>query len=284
MARTNREILTGGSKYRQKQAKKYGVEEVVFNKDSRHEYLTGFHKRKVERQKKAKAFYEQQERQAKIDERKRIREERQKEFEDKVKELDTVKSLRLGGIDKGDEDEEDGDNVEEAENNEGSQIGWNGFESDEKVTVVTQEAQDDDEDKEAQDEDDDEEEDEDKEVPLKGILHTKQFYKIDDIRSLGDAVVDEETTVTVDSVENPYMVKAGISLIDIAKQNHVNLLKSEEVLEKSIDRAKKYAVICGVTKPKPKQKKKKFRYLTKGERRENNRKAKMSKMKSRNRE
>ncbi|KAM9918356.1 hypothetical protein OXX80_012988, partial [Metschnikowia pulcherrima] len=49
-SRSNRDILTGGSKYRNKQAKKYGVEEVVFDKNSRHDFLTGFHKRKVERQ------------------------------------------------------------------------------------------------------------------------------------------------------------------------------------------------------------------------------------------
>lgn len=269
MARTNREILTGGSKYRQKQAKKYGVEEVVFNKDSRQEYLTGFHKRKVERQKKAKNFFEQQERLARIEERKKQREERQKEFEDKMKELDTVKDLRLGktGIDS-DDDEDEGNKETEKNELNAESLTWNGFDSDEKKIVA---------------EEDDEEEEQ--EAPLKGILHTKHVYKIDDPRILGDAVVDEETTVTVESVDNPYMVKSGVSLAEIAKANHVNLQKSEEVLEKSIDRAKKYAVICGVSKEKPKpQKKKKFRYLTKGERRENNRKARASKMKSKNRD
>ncbi|WPK24861.1 hypothetical protein PUMCH_002156 [Australozyma saopauloensis] len=267
MARTNREILTGGSKYRQKQAKKYGVEEVVFNKDERQEYLTGFHKRKVERQKKAKSFYEEQERLAKIEERKKAREERQKEFEDKIKELDTVKELRLG------KSHLDGDNEEDQHSDANEEkTSWNGFDS----------ASEDGEDNKREGKE--EEEEEETEEPLKGILHTKHVYKIDDPRVLGDAVVDEETTVSVDSVENPYMVKAGVSLVEIAKANHVNLQKSEEVLEKSIDRAKKYAVICGVDKSKPKQKKKKFRYLTKGERRENNRKAKLSKMKSRNRD
>lgn len=272
MARTNREILTGGSKYRQKQAKKYGVEEVVFNKDSRQEYLTGFHKRKVERQKKAKNFFEQQERLARIEERKKQREERQKEFEDKMKELDTVKNLRLGktGIDS-DEDEDDENKESEKSETNAELLAWSGFDSDDKeVNEAAVEV---------------DEEEEEQEEPLKGILHTKHVYKIDDPRILGDAVVDEETTVSVDSVDNPYMVKTGISLAEIAKANHVNLQKSEEVLEKSIDRAKKYAVICGVTKAKPKQqKKKKFRYLTKGERRENNRKAKASKMKSKNRD
>lgn len=263
MAKSNREILTGGSKYKQKQAKKFGVEEVIFNKDSRQEYLTGFHKRKVERQKKAKSFYEQQERLAKIEERKKVREERQKEFEDKMKELDTVKNLRLGiSSNSIAEDIATCDEDGLIDGKEESKSSWNGFESDKS---------------DAEDEDEDE-------APLKGILQTKHVYRIDDPRVVGDAVVDEETTVTVEAVDNPYMVKAGVSLTEIAKANHVNLQKSEEVLEKSIDRAKKYAVICGVDKSKPKQKKKKFRYLTKGERRENNRKAKLSKMKSRKRD
>lgn len=270
MARSNRDILTGGSKYKQKQAKKFGIEEVVFNKDSRQEYLTGFHKRKVERQKKAKSFYEQQERLARIEERKKARDERQKEFEDKMKELDTVKNLRLGGTNfsnVGGIERSDGD--EQIDGKEDAKSSWNGFESDR-----SEDAED----------DDDADHNEDAEPPLKGILQTKHVYKLDDPRTVGDAVVDEETTVTIEAVDNPYMVKTGISLTEIAKANHVNLEKSEEVLEKSIDRAKKYAVICGVDKTKPKQKKKKFRYLTKGERRENNRKAKLSKMKSRNRE
>lgn len=69
--RTNREILTGGKKYAQKQAKKYGVDEVVFDKDSRQEYLTGFHKRKLQRQKKAQDYNKEQDRLARIEERKK---------------------------------------------------------------------------------------------------------------------------------------------------------------------------------------------------------------------
>jgi ribosomal RNA-processing protein 17 len=35
MARTNREILTGGKKYSQNKGKKHAVAEVVFDKESR---------------------------------------------------------------------------------------------------------------------------------------------------------------------------------------------------------------------------------------------------------
>lgn len=242
--RTNREILTKGSKYRQKQAKKFGVEEVVFDKDSRHDYLTGFHKRKVERQKKAKKFHEEKDRLARIEDRKQVREEKKREFEAKLSELNGAKSLDISAD--LDEDEE-----------------WEGI----------------------QDEPEAEEAASDNESGLKGILQKKHIYKLDDPTVLGDALVDEETTVTVETLENPHFSNVGVSSLDIiARNNNVNLQKSEEVLEKSIERAKKYAVVCGVAKPRPQTKKKKFRYLTKGERRENNRKIKLGKLKSRSKE
>lgn len=275
MGRTNRELLTGGSKYKQRQVKKYGVEEVVFNNDSRLEYLNGFHKRKVERQKKAKAFYERQERQVRIEERKKAREDRQKQLEDKMKELDTLRLLRLGKPDSGYEDgngkEDQKEKVERIKEKKEKSAAtennvWNGFDSEDSR------------------EEESEEKEEENDAPLKGILNTKHIYKIDDLRDLGDAIVDEETTVSVNSVDNPYMARAGFSLMEIAKSNHVNLQKSDDILEKSIDRARKYAVICGVAKEKPKQKQRKFRYLTKSERRENNRKARASKKKSKSRD
>lgn len=244
--RNNRDILTGGSKYRQKQERKFGIDEVVFDKDSRKEFLTGFHKRKVERKKKAIKFNQEQEKLARVEARKIAREEKQREFESKLRELDAAKSIDLTEILSKENDEEE----------------WKGFE------------------------DDTTDEKDQGEQPIKGILHRKETFKVDDPEAMGDAVVDEETTVTVDTVENPYLAKVGTSSLDrIAQSNYVNLAKSEEILEKSIDRAKKYAVICGVSKPvKQTQKKKKFRYLTKGERRDNNRKAKLSKAKSRNRD
>ena len=72
----------------------------------------------------------------------------------------------------------------------------------------------------------------------------------------------------VESLDNPNTVDTEEKLQQLAKLNNVNLDKSDQILEKSIERAKNYAVICGVAKPNPiKQKKKKFRYLTKAERR-----------------
>ncbi|KAK3378556.1 nucleolar protein 12-domain-containing protein [Podospora didyma] len=60
------------------------IEEITFDKDARAEYLTGFHKRKVERQKEAKRLIEEELRKAKIETRKQIREERKQAVEEHV--------------------------------------------------------------------------------------------------------------------------------------------------------------------------------------------------------
>jgi len=109
---------------------------------------------------------------------------------------------------------------------------------------------------------------EDKANKAKGIL--KRIYA-------AQANEDEGTEVTIEDVE------MNNNLEEIAKLNYVNLQKSKKVLDESIDRAKKYAVIAGASSVPKKnvQKKKKFRYLTKTERRANNRKARDNKRKSR---
>lgn len=272
MAKTNREILTGGGKYRQKQVQRFGVEEVVFDKDQRKEYLTGFHKRKVERQKKAKKFHEEQERLAKIEERKQEREARKREFEERLLGMKEAKNIDLSEILKQETSDDSTDQKKtkkgdkktaakyKAQDKSGDAVNdslddWRGFEEDENLE------------------------------PLKGILQRKEIYKLDNPLALGDAVADEETTVTIELLENPLLANVGHSSLDIiARSNNVILNKSEEILEKSIERAKKYAVVCGVAKPQVKTKKKKFRYLTKTERRDNNRKIKLKKLKSRNRD
>lgn len=255
--RTNREILTGGKRYHQRQSKKYGVDEVVFDKESRQEYLTGFHKRKLERKKKAQEFHKEQERLAKIEDRKQTREEKQRNFEEQLSQFAAAKGLTAevnGNVGSNDSENEDE---------------WTGFGGN-------------DEEKDSQNEKLDSSDDE----QLKGILLRKHVFKIEDPQVLGDAVVDDETTVVVESLENPYNASlAQRSLEAAAKANNVRLEKLEEILEKSITRAKKYAVVCGVSKPKPTpQKKKKFRYLTKSERQANNAKAKLNKLKSRKKE
>lgn len=112
-----------------------------------------------------------------------------------------------------------------------------------------------------------EEEDDDDESKTKGIL--KRVYASED---------NDGTEVTIEDVE------FNNNIEEIARLNYVNLQKSKQILEESIDRAKKYAVIAGAEPKKSIQKKKKFRYLTKSERRANNRKAIDKKKKSRNRD
>lgn len=254
--RTNREILTGGKKYHQKQAKKYGVDEVVFDKAAREEFLTGFHKRKVERQKKAQAYHKEQERKARIEEKKQLRREEQTKFEEQLKQLRELReALDLGGTE---EDATPNGNAEESDEE------WTGFGDDADEAGEAEEG------KEVESEDE----------PVRGILLRKQVYKLEDKDILGDAIADKETEVTIESLDNPYTAAiTGRSVEALAKANNVDLDKSDEVLEGSIKRAKDYAKLCGVEKPK--QKKKKFRYLSKAERRENNRKQKLSKLKSR---
>lgn len=248
--RSNREILTGGKKYHTKQGKKFGVDEVVFDKDSRKEYLTGFHKRKLQRQKKAQEYIKEQERLAKVEERRQMREERKKDLENQMKGFqETVERITKLGSD------------DEAEDGDGD---WSGFGSDNEAAVAPK---------------------------PRGILHHQEIYtreKIDILPDIG-AIIDDETTVTVESLDNPIIKSVQEANIEaIARANNVNLNKSEDVLNDSIKRAKNYAVVCGVAKPSAKdqikKKKKKFRYLTKTERRDNNRKIKASKLKSRSRD
>ncbi|RMZ86812.1 hypothetical protein DV736_g5963, partial [Chaetothyriales sp. CBS 134916] len=57
------------------------IEEIVFSPTARHDYLTGFHKRKVQRTKAAQEAAKTKEREERIRQRKRIREERKYQLE-----------------------------------------------------------------------------------------------------------------------------------------------------------------------------------------------------------
>lgn len=113
-SRSNRQILTQGKKYANKKLKKFGTDEVAFNKDDRLEYLTGFHKRKLQRQKKAREFNQEQDRLTRIEERKNMRDERKRQLEERLQ--DFKKGLDLAVSD----DEEIEDKEEE----------WEGFSDD----------------------------------------------------------------------------------------------------------------------------------------------------------
>lgn len=228
--RKNRDILTGGKKYAQKQAKKHHVEEVVFDKDLRVEYLTGFHKRKLERKKRAQSYIKEQGRLTRIEERKQMRDDRKTDMENQLKEFnETMKNIT---------------NLDNSDNEE-----WEGF-----------------------DKDGEEEEDKD-DVPATGELrHTEVYTKAPDAQEIS-AIIEDETTVTVESLDNPAIASAKEAAAEaIARANSIN--KAKEDASKGGNRKSKLSTTVGIGKPEPKKKKKSFRYLSKAERRDNLRKEK----------
>ena len=220
--RTNRQILTQGKNYVAKQAKKYGADEVNFDKDSRLDYLTGFHKRKLDRQKKAQEFIREQERQAKIVERKEMREKRQKKADEQMRRF--KESMKEVGDYIGSDQEEGEDEDDESATKVDDDDSWHGFsdadQPDDGVKPI-----------------------------LKGSKH----------------VYEDDTQVDIEPLE------PNENFEYLASLNNVKLERSKKVLDDSIERAAKYAKFLGMD-DKPK-KKKKFRYLSKAERRQNQRKA-----------
>ncbi|OKL61331.1 hypothetical protein UA08_03880 [Talaromyces atroroseus] len=97
------------------------VEEINFDPTARHEYLTGFHKRKLQRIKLAQEFAEKKAREEKRQERRKIREQRAAELEQAViesrKMLEHARSS-LSSSESGSESENENENEEE----------WAGFE------------------------------------------------------------------------------------------------------------------------------------------------------------
>lgn len=255
---SNRRILTKGKDYANRRAKKFGVEELTFDKGSREDFLTGFHKRKLQRQKNAQEQIQEQERLARIEERRKIREERKKDLENQLQTFqETVRRINPEDSDSeasplGDEEEWNGfSNLSDGEDNQSA--GHNDVQGNSNADLTKP----------------------------KGILKRKEVYHSakPDATQQEDSANEEETTVTVQTMENPVFSRTSdFELEKMASANNVNLTKSEEVLEDSIKRAKSYAELCGVTKStRPEKKKKKFRYLTKAERRDNLRKQKKKK-------
>lgn len=260
MARPNREILTGGKRYKEKKLK-HRVQEVVFDADKRKDYLTGFHKRKLERKKKAQEYLEEEAKKQRLEERARIREERKLEVQRKLAELKEAQHLNpfLKDSDSGSENESDSSeddvtdkrDVKFSDEMEGSDGKWSGFDKD----------------------GDDEESKESEERRKKNGILKKQVYHIDN----EDAPVTGTSEVVIESLDNPNKVDFTV----IAKTMNVDMTKADDVLNGSIARAKKYARLMGmaesseeVTNKVSKPKKKKFRYLSKAERKNNNMKIK----------
>ncbi|KAI9850578.1 MAG: hypothetical protein M1838_005428 [Thelocarpon superellum] len=90
------------------------VEEISFDFDARSEYLTGFHKRKLQRIKHAQEEAVKKERAERLDQRKRLREERKEEAR---KHVETVNALLRTGR---------GESVSSAEETEDPHDEWTG--------------------------------------------------------------------------------------------------------------------------------------------------------------
>ncbi|GJN74636.1 nucleolar protein 12 [Purpureocillium lilacinum] len=90
--RPKKSILPPPSKKRKTTS---AVEEVTFDNDARHEFLTGFHKRKQQRIKFAQEQAAKQARQEKLETRKQMRDERKREVEQHVETVNRL--LRESG-------------------------------------------------------------------------------------------------------------------------------------------------------------------------------------------
>ncbi|KAG1458614.1 hypothetical protein G6F46_006714 [Rhizopus delemar] len=108
----NTDILSAGSKVyaKKRKAKKETVEYVEFDPEKRTEFLTGFHKRKVERKNRTKEKYAALAKEEKLRSRKEAREERQRLADKNVREMAAMLRVSIG--------EEEEDTFEEEEEDE----------------------------------------------------------------------------------------------------------------------------------------------------------------------
>ncbi|KAI8965668.1 nucleolar protein 12-domain-containing protein [Daldinia sp. FL1419] len=73
-----------------KRKAQHSIEEIKFDNDARADYLTGFHKRKLQRIKNAQEQAAQRARQEKIELRKQLREDRKREVEEHVQNVNAI--------------------------------------------------------------------------------------------------------------------------------------------------------------------------------------------------
>ncbi|KAI1180955.1 nucleolar protein 12-domain-containing protein [Nemania sp. FL0916] len=108
---------------KRKRQQQHAIEEIKFDSDARAEYLTGFHKRKLQRAKHAQEQAAERARQEKIETRKQIREDRKREVEEHVQQVNSAlrQAAQAGYIESGEEEEgESSDGGDAAEE-------WGGF-------------------------------------------------------------------------------------------------------------------------------------------------------------
>ncbi|ORE03590.1 hypothetical protein BCV72DRAFT_28976 [Rhizopus microsporus var. microsporus] len=130
----NTDILSAGSKIyaKKRKAKQETVEYVEFDPEKRQEYLTGFHKRKLERKNKTKEKYAKLAKEEKLRSRREAREERQRLADKNVQEMAAM--LRVG-IDEPDHFDDDDDDEEKEEEKRDPVV--KEFKSETSLTTVT---------------------------------------------------------------------------------------------------------------------------------------------------
>ncbi|KAJ2985681.1 hypothetical protein NUW58_g5401 [Xylaria curta] len=111
-----KKVLAPPSKKRKRQ---HAIEEIKFDDEARVEYLTGFHKRKLQRAKHAQEQAAERARQEKIETRKQIREDRKREVEEHVQNVNNAlqQAAQAGYIEEEKGESSDDNTVEE----------WGGF-------------------------------------------------------------------------------------------------------------------------------------------------------------
>ncbi|RYO92066.1 hypothetical protein DL764_008188 [Monosporascus ibericus] len=194
----------------------HAVEEIKFDAGARDEYLTGFHKRKLQRAKRAQEEAAKKARQEKIDLRKHLREERKKDIEEHVQHVASIlKQVERAGY------------IDEEELMSGEEGGeWGGFED----------------------------------APAAEALDHEEEY-IDE---------DRFTTVTVESV--------NVSRDGLVKPAEEESDEEDEEGVKGTAKQGDESTSGGTDRTlKPRKKKQKFRYETKVERQQNQRREKARK-------
>ncbi|KAI0430843.1 nucleolar protein 12-domain-containing protein [Xylaria sp. FL1042] len=111
-----KKLMVAPSKKRKRQ---HTIEEIKFDDEARAEYLTGFHKRKLQRAKHAQEQAAERARQEKIEARKQLREDRKREIEEHVQHVNNALKLAAqAGYIESEEDDSSGDDTAEE---------WTGF-------------------------------------------------------------------------------------------------------------------------------------------------------------
>ncbi|TQS32569.1 hypothetical protein Golomagni_07109, partial [Golovinomyces magnicellulatus] len=124
--RPKKSILPFPSKKRKNTS---AVEEVTFDNDARQEFLTGFHKRKQQRIKHAQDVAAKRARQEKVETRKQIRDDRKRELEEHVENINRMLRESNAAVDNIDKDSDDGEKADE----------WDGFPDQPDIDIVDQE-------------------------------------------------------------------------------------------------------------------------------------------------